>query len=51
MTVENRSDATLPGAYTARTLMLALFAFFAILVGVAAKRGRFQDVENLPEDA
>ena len=45
------SDATLPGAYTARTLMLALFAFFAILVGVAAKRGRFQDVENLPEDA
>jgi len=38
-------------AVLARVLMLALFAFFAVLVGVAAKRGRFRSVENLTEDA
>lgn len=40
------------GAYVGRSLMIALFAFFAILVGVAAKRGRFKNVENLsPEES
>ena len=38
------------GAYVARALMLLLFAFFVVLVGVAARRGRFKNVENLPAE-
>ncbi len=44
------TETTRTGAYVGRTLMLALFAFFAILVGVAAKRGRFSAVEDLPAE-
>ncbi len=46
------TDDSKTGAIVGRSLMLVLFLFFAVLVGVAAKRGRFKAVENLPgEDA
>jgi hypothetical protein len=41
------TEAGKVGAYVGRTLMLVLFAFFAIMVWVAARRGRFKRVENL----
>lgn len=38
-------------AILARVLMLLLVGFFVALVAVAARRGRFTNVENLAEDA
>jgi len=45
-TPESRSSALL-----ARSLMLALTVFFLLLVGVAARRGRYRDVEQLDHGA
>lgn len=45
------TEATLANAKLARTIMLALFAFFVALVFVAARRGKFKSLDNLPEDA
>lgn len=44
-------ENTASNAFLARILMIGLFTFFAVLVGVAAKRGKFASVENLAEDA
>ncbi|GJM22334.1 MAG: sodium:calcium symporter [Planctomycetota bacterium] len=43
--------ALVDNAGLARWMMLALFAFFVVLVWIAAKRGRFKSLENLAEDA
>ncbi len=40
-------EATRSAAYLARAEMLALFVFFAVLVGVASKRGYFKRAETL----
>ena len=40
------TEATTTAAWIGRIEMLALFAFFAILVGVAARRGHYKDVEG-----
>ncbi|MCB9897263.1 MAG: sodium-dependent transporter [Planctomycetes bacterium] len=42
---------TTQGAWIGRTCMLVLAAFFVALVAVAAKRGRFKDVDDLAEDS
>ena len=41
------TESTRSGAMLGRSLMIVLFAFFAILVGVAAKRGRYRSVEEI----
>jgi len=41
------TEAGKTGAYVGRALMLLLFVFFAVMVWVAARRGRFKRVENL----
>ncbi len=45
------SELSRSNAQLARGLMLALFAFFALLVFVASRRGRFRSLETIEEDA
>lgn len=45
------SELTRSNAGLARWLMVGMFVFFASLVFVASKRGRFQSLETLEEDA